>query len=157
MLVVIFLTSTPCCRSNDLQIRHPDSGKPAYRWLCWRGEPKNEADNSDINQSKKRVFGTDVTNYNFKRKRGVTTLDFKSNQGTSGQTNTKLAEVEQEFDVEEVKQHPKHASKGIVFGPFAPMSTSTLVEAANKRVRQVQDWESLASTYRPQYRNQGTF
>ncbi|PON59399.1 E2F Family [Parasponia andersonii] len=140
------------------KIRHPDSGKPAYRWLCWSGKPKNEIDTSDINDSnepKKRAFGTDVTNCNFKRKREVTAVDCKSNQETGRQTNTKSTELEQhEYDGEEVKQHPKHASRGIVFGPFAPVSMPKVGDAANKNMRQDQNWESLASTYRPQYRNQ---
>lgn len=85
-------------------------------------------------------------------------MDCESNQETIGQINTNLTQLEQhEFGSEEVKQHPKYASKGIVFGPFAPISTPTAGDAANKKVRQVQDWESLASTYRPQYRNQGAF
>ncbi|XP_062106755.1 E2F transcription factor-like E2FF isoform X2 [Humulus lupulus] len=137
------------------KIRHPDSGKPAYRWLYWGGKTKNEIDTSDTNQPKKRVFGADITNYNSKRKRGDTAEDCKSNQEKSKQTIANSTELEQnECDDEEVKQHPKYASKGIVFGPFAPISLPMEGDAANKRVRQVQDWESLASTYRPQYRNQ---
>ncbi|KAF4376605.1 hypothetical protein F8388_025476 [Cannabis sativa] len=139
------------------KIRHPDSGKPAYRWLCWGAKTKNEIDNTDSNQPIKRIFGADLTNYNFKRKREDTTEDCKSNQEKSKQKICKSSELEQNecvCDDEEVKPRPKYASKGIVFGPFAPISLAMEGDAANKRVRQVQDWESLASTYRPQYRNQ---
>ncbi|KAE8663331.1 E2F transcription factor-like E2FE [Hibiscus syriacus] len=73
-----------------------DTRKPAFRWLGLREKSeKGSADNTFVlNESKKRVFGTDVTNISFK----------KSN--------------------------------------------------SENGARPVHDWESLASTYRPQYHNQ---
>lgn len=52
-----------------------------------------------------------------------------------------------------MKQHLKQSSRGFVFGPFTPGGMPT----GNKNKRPVGDWESLASTYKPQYLNQGTF
>ncbi|XP_024018493.1 E2F transcription factor-like E2FF [Morus notabilis] len=138
------------------KIRHPDSGKPAYRWLCWRGKANNKVDAaSDVNEPKMSGFGTDITNYCFKRKREVTEVDCKSSQERSWQTHDGLIELEPNSDGEEMKQHTKHLPKAIEFGPFAPISVSKVEDAANKRARQIQDLENLASTYRPQYRNQG--
>lgn len=83
-------------------------------------------------------------------------MDCMSNQEMSEQTTYKLNDLEHVSDGEDLKQPTKHISKGIEFGPFAPISRSNVEDAANKRARHIQDWESLASTYRPQYRNQGT-
>lgn len=125
---------------NELQSRHVQSGKPAYRWLGWRGKLKNEFDTaSDLNEPKKRVFGSDITNCNSKRSRVDSQVGWKSKS-----------------DENEVKQHAKHISqKGIDFGPFAPVSMSKAGDAKDKIVNQIQEWENLASTYRPQYHNQG--
>lgn len=120
----------------DLQTRHMESGKPAYRWLGWRGKVKSELDTaSDLSEPKKRVFGSDITNYNSKRSKVDSVV---------GDSNS---------DEKEVKQHAKH--KGIDFGPFAPVSMFKAEDERGKLVRQVQEWENLASTYRPQYYNQG--
>lgn len=114
------------------------SGKPAYRWLGWRGKVKSDLDTaSDLSEPKKRVFGSDITNYDSKRSK-VDSVVGKSNS-----------------DEKEVKQHAKHKSKGIDFGPFAPVSMFKAEDARGKLVRHVQEWENLASTYRPQYYNQG--
>ncbi|GMN42425.1 hypothetical protein TIFTF001_011634 [Ficus carica] len=137
------------------KIRHPDSGKPAYRWLGWRGKANDKTGAaSDVNEPRKRGFGTDITNHGNKRKREVTEVDCKSSLERSGQMHDRLIEPEHESDSEEVKEYSKHLSKGIEFGPFAPISVAKVEDAANKRARQVGDWETLASTYRPQYRNQ---
>ncbi|KAL5582459.1 hypothetical protein UlMin_014901 [Ulmus minor] len=137
------------------KIRHPDSGKPAYRWLAGRAKPNSGSNTAHApSEPKKRMFGTDITNYNSKRNRGVSAMDWKSNQEMILQMQDQFIEPEHECDGEDVKQHSKHSSNGIEFGPFAPTGLSKAENAANKEMRQVQDWEILASTYRPQYRNQ---
>ncbi|XWS52398.1 hypothetical protein CRYUN_Cryun11dG0067100 [Craigia yunnanensis] len=70
--------------------------------------------NEQVHESKKRVFGTDVTNISFKR------------------------------------------NKSYQFGPFAPVNLTKFGNSENN-VKRIHDWESLASTYRPQYYNQDTF
>lgn len=152
-----FLLITSCDFLNDLQIRHSESGKPAYRWLGWKGKLKNGFDTaSEINEPKKRVFGSDITNYNSKRNKTNSVVGWKSSKETSVRMHNKLVDLEHEYDENELKQHPRHKSTGIDFGPFAPVSVLKARDAAFKNVKQVQDMESLASTYRPQYHNQGT-
>lgn len=81
-------------------------------------------------ESRKRAFGTDVTNICFKRNKTecLNTAD-KSSLGNDSE----------------------QGSKSYQFGPFAPV---TVAKNENNQT-QVHDWESLASTYRPKYHNQG--
>ncbi|XP_015879213.3 E2F transcription factor-like E2FF isoform X2 [Ziziphus jujuba] len=140
------------------KIRHSESGKPAYRWLGWKGKLKNGFDTaSEINEPKKRVFGSDITNYNSKRNKTNSVVGWKSSKETSVRMHNKLVDLEHEYDENELKQHPRHKSTGIDFGPFAPVSVLKARDAAFKNVKQVQDMESLASTYRPQYHNQALY
>ena len=117
---------------SDLQTQHPESRKPAFRWLGLKGNSKGPATALDLKESKKRVFGTDVTNTLPKKYKADSSLDWNSNQK---------------------EQHGKHSSKGIVFGPFTPAKVAEGGDSEDKNVRR----EDLASFYRPRYHNQGTF
>jgi len=55
---------------------------------------------------------------------------------------------------EDVKQGIKQTSASYQFGPFAPAFVSKAGTSENK-VKQVHDWESLATEHCPQYQNQG--
>ncbi|GFS45064.1 DP-E2F-like protein 3 [Actinidia rufa] len=121
--------------SMDLieKTQHPESKKPAFRWLGLKGSSKNgPATALDLKESKKRVFGTDVTNTLPKKYKADSSLDWNSNQK---------------------EQHGKHSSKGIVFGPFTPAKVAEGGDSEDKNVRR-EDLEDVASSYRPQYRNQ---
>ncbi|XWS27092.1 hypothetical protein CRYUN_Cryun26dG0086700 [Craigia yunnanensis] len=48
----------------------------------------------------------------------------------------------------------KQSSKSYQFGPFAPVNLTKFGNSENN-VKRVHDWESLATTYCPQYHNQG--
>ena len=124
-----------------------------YKWLGVKGKLKNaSATAMDDQQPKKRVFGTDVTNYCLKRNKGDSSTDRKANQNI---LHMKPGSLENDHSGDGLEQHSKHSSKGIVFGPFTPASAPRVQESANKIMKPTQDWESLASTFRPQYRNQG--
>ncbi|XP_010660999.1 E2F transcription factor-like E2FF isoform X1 [Vitis vinifera] len=132
---------------------HPESRKPAFRWLGVKGKLKNaSATAMDVQQPKKRVFGTDVTNYSLKRNKADSSTDWKSNQNINMPLHMKPDDLENNGDG--LEQNSKHSSKGFVFGPFTPASAPGVGESANKIMKPTQDWESLASTFRPQYRNQ---
>lgn len=49
------------------------------------------------------------------------------------------------------------SAKSFQFGPFAPVNVPKVDASGNGKPKQVIDWKSLASTYRPQYHNQGIF
>ncbi|GMQ10346.1 hypothetical protein CsSME_00053385 [Camellia sinensis var. sinensis] len=138
---------------------HPETRKPAFRWLGTRGKSDNgSANTSVLNESKKRIFGTEITNTSFKRTKVVSTIDENSNQITKThlQTLVKCEDLENEVDKSNFEQDLRHSSKNFQFGPFAPVTVhvSKFGATQNSTVKQVHDWESLASTYRPQYHNQ---
>lgn len=125
-----------------------DTRKPAFRWLGLKGKTLNEASlyNSKQNESRKRAFGNDVTNISFARNRTDLFMggDFKKQ---------KTMENDSGLCQEDVKQGIKQTSANYQFGPFAPAFVSKAGSSENK-VKQVHDWESLATEHCPQYQNQ---
>lgn len=135
---------------------HPENRKPAFRWLGMRGRGENaSASVSGLNEPKKRAFGTEITNTNFKRNKQDPLIDGTLNQTKNIQLEKHMKEESFEFEVErsnseqESKQYLKHYQ----FGPFAPVNVPKVV-ASDNNIKKVHDWENLASTYRPQYHNQ---
>lgn len=110
-----------------LQTHEPETRKPAFRWLGWRGSVQGG------NESRKRLFGADITNYDSKKPRMQSSGNWRS-----GQKQKILIKHE---DSENSLDSPSY-----VFGPFAPDSIMTKVSVS----------EILGSTYRPHYQNQGT-
>ncbi|XP_039063843.1 E2F transcription factor-like E2FE [Hibiscus syriacus] len=129
-----------------------DTRKPAFRWLGMREKSeKGSADNTFVlNESKKRVFGTDVTNIGFKKSKVDSSNDQNPNQCIKPKKHEK---VEISAD-RSCSDDSKQGSKSYQFGPFAPINLTKSGNPANG-ARLVHDWESLASAYRPQYHNQG--
>ncbi|KAJ7970908.1 E2F transcription factor-like E2FE [Quillaja saponaria] len=129
---------------------HPEGRKTACRWLGWRGKPDTGSDGTlELNGSKRRVFGAELTNYNLKRNKG----DFvKSNQKEYIPVHTERDNLKNEDNGKMLEELPRKRSKGIVFGPFAPV-VHRREDRQGKTVRQILDMESLSSTYRPQYCN----
>ncbi|KAJ7970907.1 E2F transcription factor-like E2FE [Quillaja saponaria] len=98
---------------------HPEGRKTACRWLGWRGKPDTGSDGTlELNGSKRRVFGAELTNYNLKRNKG----DFvKSNQKEYIPVHTERDNLKNEDNGKMLEELPRKRSKGIVFGPFAPV------------------------------------
>ncbi|GMY13520.1 E2F transcription factor-like E2FF isoform X1 [Fagus crenata] len=133
----------------------PKSRKPALRWLGWKAEPKNGSDAAlDLNESNKRLFGTDITNYGSKRNKVDSSLNWNLNQKVNMPMHNRQVGLENVPDGTNLEHRSKHSSKGIVFGPFAPMSMPSLKDSEKKRVIEDQDNENLSSICYPQYHNQ---
>nr|KJB33721.1 hypothetical protein B456_006G027400 [Gossypium raimondii] len=127
---------------------HPESRKPAFRWLGWGAKLHNGSTTAlELNESKKRTFGTEITNQNLKRTKANSSIHRKLNQKENTGMHIKLDSVEHDH---KMQQHSKQCSKGFAFGPFTPAAISS----GNRNVRPIRDWESLASIYKPQYLNQ---
>ncbi|KAK8586896.1 hypothetical protein V6N13_085913 [Hibiscus sabdariffa] len=127
---------------------HPESRKPAFRWLGWGAKLHNGSTTAlELNESKKRMFGTEITNHGLKRMKTSSSVHQKLNQKENMAMHIKLDSVEYEHKME---PQSKPCSKGFAFGPFTP----TAISSGNKNERPSRDWESLASTYKPQYLNQ---
>lgn len=127
-----------------------ESRKPAFRWLGYRGKPVQDASYASMSpnphQSKKREFGTDMTNMNsIKRSKLDSLIDDKPIKVRSRQGEEPSAQR----DCGQVQQ--KQSSNGYVFGPFRPVG---LQRTERKDAKSIDDWEALASSYRPQYHNQ---
>lgn len=125
------------CVLDYVQIHHPETRKPAFRWLGLENGPHNE--------SKKRVFGTDLTNSTLKRCK------------EDGNAKLQLQEQVRHQSLENEVDTLKTSAKSFQFGPFAPVNVPKVEAPGNGKPKRVIDWENLASTYRPQYHNQGIF
>ncbi|XP_062028582.1 E2F transcription factor-like E2FE [Rosa rugosa] len=115
-----------------------DTGKPAYRWLGLNGRRDGLNLNSEPNlqQAKKRSFGTDLTNASSKRSKVVE------------------KRVQDQGEVENCNSDgcgAKESSKSYQFGPFAPVAVPRARKGVD--INKV-CWESLGAYYRPQYQNQ---
>uniref|UniRef100_A0A0D9WNU1 E2F/DP family winged-helix DNA-binding domain-containing protein n=1 Tax=Leersia perrieri TaxID=77586 RepID=A0A0D9WNU1_9ORYZ len=115
-----------------------DSRKPAFRWL---GQPKkNEGDSvtvafapTKMTLPSKRAFGTDLTNFDNKRGKLDSTMENRGNLTLGNRSD-------------------------FVYGPFHPAGTRARKEHDNRKIlekdrKSIQDWENLASSFRPQYQN----
>lgn len=131
-----------------MQTHHPETRKPAFRWLGLNGKPENRtADSVTLSDSKKRIFGTDLTN--------ATTKRLKTDEGTFRVLKPhSQVRVKQEKENEDEREA---VEKSYQFGPFAPAPVPCVGDSNDGKGNQAVDWESLASSYRPQYHNQGTF
>lgn len=128
------------------QTHTADSRKPAFRWLGLKGRAEDESThNVIINESRKRSFGVDVTNISYKRS--------KVDSPICGQI--KHASLTHEIDGSVLEQDSKQRSRSYQYGPFAPVTIARVGQTPNSNLKRVHDWESLASTYRLQYQNQG--
>lgn len=141
-----------------MQTHHPESRKPAFRWLGWKGKPCNRsAGFLDLNEPRKRVFGTDMTNLRLKKNKVDSLTEKKSNPKLNVPKYFKHCNEESNPDESKLEQHSKHKSKGFVYGPFTPASISGIHDSRSKNMKQVLDFGSLASTFSPKYHNEGTF
>nr|GMC74353.1 E2F transcription factor-like E2FE [Ipomoea batatas] len=139
---------------------HPETRKPAFRWLGLKGKSENQAanaseDNLGCNQSRKRVFGTELTNTTTKRCK----LD-KSKDAFGELMKSKLAaqvkceNLENEFDRPKQDLGSRTNRKSYQFGPFAPVTVPKFeASESGERTKVIRELESLASTYHPQYHN----
>ncbi|XP_041006187.1 E2F transcription factor-like E2FF isoform X1 [Juglans microcarpa x Juglans regia] len=135
---------------NMIEKTHfPESRKPAFRWLGWKEKRENGSDTpSDLNESKKRLFGIDITNDISKRNRVESSTNCINQTAIDVPMHNRHGDLRIVHDGIKLKQRSKHSSKGIEFGPFAPVNVSGLKDPERRRVIEFQ--ENLTSTYRPQ-------
>lgn len=142
---------------SQLQTPHPETRKPAYRWLGMQRNCKTKSTTvSDLSKCEKRMFGKEITNCHLKRIKVKSSSNWISNSKTNIQHMVQK-DLEKDYDTNKLKQPPKLSSKGFVYGPFTPASVPKAEESGTKRIRHGQDWESLSSSHSPKYCNQGTF
>lgn len=132
-----------------------ESRKPAFRWLGLKGKTMSESGNSaqdpNTNESRKRLFGSDITNISFKRNKVDLFMnegDFYKNSNMENKHDNLNCQGQSEKS--NSKQDAKQTTGCYQFGPFAPRKVGA---SENDNVKQVHDWESLAKAHRPQYEN----
>ncbi|XP_043723529.1 E2F transcription factor-like E2FE isoform X2 [Telopea speciosissima] len=134
---------------------HAESRKPAFRWLGITEKLENgSAGSFNSEDSRKRVFGTEITNTNFKRNKVNSLMDEKAKQKPNIQMQMNHENRSNDMGRSQIEQQPKQSSKDFVFGPFSPVVMPKVGDLDKNNVKRVQDWEGLASSYRPQYHNQ---
>lgn len=149
-----------------MQTHTTDTRKNALRWLGPRGKRTGSIDALILDDSKKRAFGTEITNTDCKRNKaspsveGVSNFDMKtgvSNFNMNTQKQSKNERPIKELSRSKSEQDSKENSKSYHFGPFAPHDIPKVIPSRteNRSTQPPPDWESLASEYRPQYHNQG--
>ncbi|KAK1383733.1 hypothetical protein POM88_021468 [Heracleum sosnowskyi] len=134
--------------------KDPERGQPAFRRLVLKQNSSSALETgSGSYDTKRRVFGTEITNTASKRFKEKSLSSCRSSENVSMPTYDKQHNVKTENDENSMKQHQRYQSKGFVFGPFTPASVRDLDAPENKKVKRIQNWEQLASTYFP-YQNQ---
>ncbi|XP_077230961.1 E2F transcription factor-like E2FE isoform X2 [Tasmannia lanceolata] len=121
-----------------------ETRKPAFRWLGINGK---SAKSPNTKQSNKREFGTDLTNTELKKSKVISLVDEKPTKTLA------KCEAKSDHNQSQQQQQQRQSSKGYVYGPFHPVSLLDAVDT-EKGVKRVQNWEALASSFRPHYHNQ---
>ncbi|PRQ31527.1 hypothetical protein RchiOBHm_Chr5g0036461 [Rosa chinensis] len=117
-----------------------DTRKPAYKWLGLRGK---DATSSASDESRKRAFGTDITNV----VRGAAKSSTAGKLEAQKQKQHESIVRQRESIVRKVDRNnsedSKENTKSYQFGPFALV---TIARAGNFNMKKV-DWDNLSSTY----------
>lgn len=134
----------------DTQIYDRASGKAAFRWLGWKAKPEDGSDSDLYLNEKKRLFGIDITNYCSKRNKLDTSevdssTNWKLNQKVDMPRHNRQGDLETVHERIKLDEHSEHSSKGIVFGPFAPVNLPGFKDPEKKIL--IEGQENLNSTY----------
>lgn len=136
------------------KIRSPDNGKPVFRWIAWKENPRSgspAAAKSD--DSTRRTFGAEITNIIPKRCRDDSSSDLMSNGQVKRLRVTKDNELKDKKPEMSAEQLNERGTKDFVFGPFGPSSLPRSGVSGKEKLKQIQNWEDLASKYHPRYQN----
>ncbi|CAL5327945.1 unnamed protein product [Camellia sinensis] len=104
--------------SMNLIEKHPESRKPAFRWLGINGSSKNGPTSLKFNDSKRRVFGVEITNTLSKKSKSESLIDCNSNEKADMPILMKHNNSKDKHDRSSLEQPGRYLSKGSVFGPF---------------------------------------
>lgn len=138
------------------QTHTSDTRKPAFRWLGLKGRSENESIyNSNSSESRKRIFGNDITNISFKKNKVDSFSNGDINQNSKMQSKVDSDSWLGQADKSNSKEDTKQSLRSYQFGPFAPAFVPKVGASENNNAKRVHDWDSLATAYRPQYQNQG--
>ncbi|KAG6619041.1 hypothetical protein I3842_12G020900 [Carya illinoinensis] len=109
-----------------------DTRKPAFRWLGRRGKSENVPIPND---SRKRMFGSDVTNICLKRDKADSLFDGNLKGDLKIQKQMKYESLADQVDRKNLENDSKQSSKSYQFGPFAPANVVKVGVPESKRVK----------------------
>ena len=69
----------------------------------------------------------------------------------------KTENMENDFHTSYSQQYMGPNSRSYQYGPFSPVTAVKGAVSEPRSTKRIHDLESLSSTFRPQYQNQGTF
>lgn len=102
---------------QTVQTNNPENRKTAYRWLGWKAIAGPEG--SLGQNSSKRVFGAEITNYSLKRNNSDSLMDPRFQKKKKPMYH-KPVDLENQYDDTIWEHPPRNRSKAVDFGPFAP-------------------------------------
>ncbi|XP_063936197.1 E2F transcription factor-like E2FE [Daucus carota subsp. sativus] len=121
----------------------PETKRFVFRWIGIRGQAEMATIN-DLALKTKRTIENEPTNNGVKRHMGDHSVVAPSQTPCEGRSPKKV--VENDLEKGSGPDMKKHR-----FGPFAPTTVPQDKPQGKNNGTQIQDWESLASTQRPQY------
>lgn len=137
------------------KMRQPESGKPAFRWIGVQGYHKRGLCAAlNVTESKRRLFGSDITNTGSKRSKADYLLHENLNEKENLQKFASCENMKDENQNTSTVPHQKLGTNDFVYGPFSPASVSDNKVSASRNTAQIQDWDNLASMNHPRYCNQ---
>ncbi|GER29446.1 E2F transcription factor-like protein [Striga asiatica] len=138
--------------------RDVDSGKPAFRWIgMGRDRAHGSSISLDVKNSKRRVFGDDITNTLVKRSNTNASFAWKLNDSVNkGNCSKDKHKLKGANDGSPTQQLQKNSQKSFVFGPFTP-NAATSADHGNRNSGRIQDQESLPFASQPKYSNRAIY
>ena len=100
--------------------------------------------NDPVLRTKRRTIENEATNTSVKRHLGDQSEVAPSQTPCEGRSPRKV--IENDLEKGSIRDMEKHR-----FGPFAPTTVPQDKPQGKNNGTQIHDWESLASTHRPQY------
>ncbi|WOH04707.1 hypothetical protein DCAR_0624119 [Daucus carota subsp. sativus] len=131
----------------------PERKRFVFRWIGLREEAEMATINDPVHKTKRRTIENEPTNTSVKKHMG----DHESSKATTSQTVVAQSQtpcevrssekvVENDLEKGSIPDMEKHR-----YGPFSPTIVPQDKTKGKNNGTQIQDWESLASTHRPQY------
>ena len=135
-----------------MQTYQPETKRFVFRLIGIRGEAEMAPINDPVLKTKRTTIENEPTNTSVKRHRGDQSSKATTSQTVVAQSQTpcevRSSEKVVENDLEKgsIPDMEKHR-----YGPFSPTIVPQDKTKGKNNGTQIQDWESLASTHRPQY------
>ncbi|XP_010546013.1 PREDICTED: E2F transcription factor-like E2FE [Tarenaya hassleriana] len=132
-----------------------ETRKPAFKWLGYSGEPVHvPSNNFKQNETRKRVFGTDLTNVGVKKNKTASFALENTSEKMLQMSKQTVSKKSSFTKTSKVQESSIYGARSYQFGPFAPASATSHSFALDNNSKSVTELENLVSVHRPCYHNQ---